>query len=84
MGAGYYIMAIMGCGDGSAACTPVATAPTRYESAADCSAATEDVLARNMDLDFPTLVAECRSTLAPAAAPKRSAPQRDRTFALRG
>ena len=68
MGAGYFIIAIMGCADGSADCTPVATAPTRYESAAACSAASAEVLARNSDLDFPTLVAECRSMRAPAAA----------------
>ena len=28
MGPGFYIIAIMGCADGSAACTPVATMPT--------------------------------------------------------
>ena len=68
MGPGYFIIAIMGCADGSTACTPVATVPTRYESQAACSAAVNDALAANSDLDFPTLVAECRSSALPAAA----------------
>ena len=68
MGPGYFIIAIMGCADGSAACTPVATVPTHYATQAECSAATSEVLARSTDLDFPTLVAECRATAAPTGA----------------
>lgn len=68
MGPGYFIIAIMGCADGSASCAPVATVPTRYESRAACSAAVNGVLAANSDLDFPTLVAECRSSAIPAAS----------------
>ena len=68
MEAGYFIIAILGCGDASANCTPVATAPARYESAAACSAATPDALAANTDLDFPTLVAQCRSVARPVSA----------------
>ena len=85
MGAGYFVIAIFGCGDGSAACTQVATVPTRYESAAACSDATADILTRNSDLDFPTLVAECRGTAAPAAAPaEREPPRPALAFAQRG
>ena len=68
MGPGYYIIAILGCADGSVACTPVATVPTRYESQAACSAATGQALIANSDFDFPTMVAECRSVSAPEAA----------------
>lgn len=69
MGPGYFIIAILGCADGSAACTPVATVPTRYESAATCAAGVNAALTANSDLDFPTLVAECRlSRGVPAAA----------------
>ena len=71
MGPGYFVIAILGCADGSAACKPVATMPTRYASEAQCAAATEDALARNSDLDFPTLAAECRAMKAPAAAERR-------------
>ena len=40
MGPGYFVIAILGCADGGSACTPVATLQTRYETAAECSAAT--------------------------------------------
>ncbi len=68
MEAGYFIIAILGCGDGSADCTPVATVPTHYATAAACSAATRQALLTNNDLDFPRLLAECRPVAAPAAA----------------
>ena len=67
MGPGFFIIAILGCADGSAACTPVATIPTRYESRAACVAATVPALAASGDFEFPTLLAECRPAKAPAA-----------------
>ena len=67
MGPGFYIIAIMGCADGSAACTPVATMPTRYESRDACQAATESALQDSGDFDFPTLLAQCRPGKTPAA-----------------
>ena len=81
MDIGYFVIAILGCADGSATCTPLATAPTRYASAAACSAATPAVLARSTDLDSPNLVAECRRVAAPAAAtaaPKARPPRDSR------
>ena len=66
--AGYFIIAILGCADGSAACTPVATVPTHYASQAACSAATNDALIANSDLDFPTLSAECRQVVGGSAS----------------
>ena len=78
MGPVTYVIAILGCADGSTACQPVATIPTRYESQAACSAATVSTLAANSDFDFPTIVAECRKAqpLQPASAkqPKRAEP----------
>ena len=75
MGPGYFIIAILGCGDGSAACTPVATIPTRFESQAACTAATQQALIANSDFDFPTLVAECRlERLSKSAASKKARP----------
>ncbi len=68
MGPGYFIIAIMGCADGSAACTPLATVPTHYASRESCSAARGDALMANSDLDAPNLVAECRSMTAPLSA----------------
>lgn len=84
MDAAYFVIAILGCGDGSAACTPVATMPTHYATQAACSAATGDALLRNADFDFPTLVAECRSAVSPAAAEKPRSPKAPVTLALRG
>ena len=67
MGPGFYVIAILGCADGSAACTPVATMPTRYESRDACQAATVNALQGSSDFDFPTLLAQCRPAKAPAA-----------------
>ena len=67
MGPGFYVIAIMGCADGSTACTPVATMPTRYESRDVCQAATADALMTGGEFDFPTLLAQCRPASAPAA-----------------
>ena len=70
MGPGFFVIAILGCADGSTGCAPVATMPTRYESREACSAATAPTLAANSDFDFPTLMAECRPAKAPAAERK--------------
>ena len=71
MGPVSYVIAIMGCADGGAACQQVAVAPARYESAAACEADTANVLAGNTEFDFPTLVARCRSTKSPAAVQRK-------------
>ena len=59
MGPVVYVMAILGCGEADAACQPVATVPARYESQAACNDAAEDVLARQDDILFPVVVAQC-------------------------
>lgn len=68
MGPVTFVIAIMGCADGGASCQQVAQPPVRYESAASCEAATAGVLAQSTDFDFPTLIARCQATKAPAAA----------------
>ena len=73
MEAGYFIIAILGCGDGGTGCQTVATPATHYASEQACLAARGDALMANSDLDFPTLVAECR-----AMAPRASASQPER------
>ena len=83
MGPVAYVIAILGCADGSATCQPVATAPTRYESRDACSAATSAALAANSDFDFPTLVAQCRTT-HPAATASQDQPEKLPASALRG
>ena len=57
----YFIIAIMGCGDGGIACQTVADRPPGImPSEQACLAARGDALMANSDLDFPTLLAECR------------------------
>ena len=68
MAAGYFIIAILGCADGSANCTQVATLPTRYESQAECAASVNAVLQDNSNFDFPSLLAECRAVSEPLSA----------------
>lgn len=70
MDAGYFIIAIMGCAEGSTACTPVMTVPTRYSTEAACTAAAPEALLKHSDFDFPALFAQCRSAARPAAAEK--------------
>ena len=60
MSIAFYVIAILGCGEGEAQCEPVRTAEARYESREACLAATDAVLARAEAAEFPTLVAECR------------------------
>ncbi len=79
MGPGYFIIAILGCADGSTACTPVMTVPTRYESMEKCEAATRDALLNHNDFDFPSLLAECRAGTAAASAEGEKADSDSRT-----
>ena len=74
MGPGYFIIAILGCADGGTGCAPVATVPTHYASEAACSAAAPEALIDNSDLDFPTLVAECRPAATSAADERQPIP----------
>ena len=80
MGPGYFVIAILGCADGGTACTPVATLPARYESAAQCDAATVSALEANSNFDFPTLLAKCH-TGSNAKAASISVPKRKLTDA---
>jgi hypothetical protein len=68
METGYFIIAILGCADGSTACTPVMTVPTHYATEAACLAATRETLLKHNDFDFPSLFAECRPRPARASA----------------
>lgn len=67
MGPAFYVLAILGCGEGETQCSQVAVAPASYQSQADCNAASEDALARHGDADYPVVVAQCRRADAQAA-----------------
>ena len=75
MEAGYFLIAILGCADGSTACTPVMTVPTHYATEAECVAATQGALLANSNFDFPSLFAECRPAKARAAADREPEPK---------
>lgn len=71
MGPGYFVIAIFGCADGGSACTPVATLQTKYESEAQCNAATVPALEANTQFDFPTLLARCQTGTGAAVEAQR-------------
>ena len=75
MGPAFYVMAILGCGDGGALCQPARMVETRYASADACAVATTAMLIANSDLPFPTLAAECRPERAPSMAGDTRAPR---------
>jgi hypothetical protein len=73
MGPVYYVISILGCADGSAQCVPAATVPRHYESEAGCRAAQPQALVASSDLDFPSLVAQCRAVKArPTSTDKKA------------
>ena len=61
----YFIIAILGCGEGDAACQQVRMLDTHYQSQAACTQATEAVLPSQTDVDFPVVVAQCVAAGAP-------------------
>ena len=84
MGPGYFVIAILGCADGSQACTRVATVPVHYADQQSCAASTSKALEANTNFDFPTLVAECQAVTARPAASRKEAPQPVPAGARRG
>lgn len=56
-----FVIAILGCGEGEAQCQQVALAPARYESRADCLAASDQQLIAHANIAYPVVVAECRA-----------------------
>jgi spermidine synthase len=69
-----FVVAILGCADGGTQCAAARTLPTSYATAAECRAQLTRVLAEHTDLDFPTVMADCRlrgEQLAKVEMPKR-------------
>ena len=65
-----YVIAILGCGEGTAPCEAVRMLEPTYQSQAACAAATESALTRFGDADFPVVVAQC---IARGTAPSLNA-----------
>ena len=57
----FYVMAIMGCGDGQTSCQQVRTEAAQYQSLQQCQSDLAAVLARNSDLSFPVVSATCQA-----------------------
>lgn len=69
----FFVMAILGCGDGSVDCREARVDPVRFATAAQCQAQLPAGLARNTDLSFPVIAANCRASgpiIAKADKPK--------------
>ena len=58
----FYVMAIMGCGDGGSACQQTRVETAQYQSIRACQQAMPAALARNSDIDYPVVTASCRAT----------------------
>ena len=63
----FYVMAIMGCSDGSANCAEARVEQAQYASYAQCQAAMPAALMRNSDVDYPVVSATCRKSGADIA-----------------
>ncbi|TXC72376.1 hypothetical protein FSB78_16550 [Sphingomonas ginsenosidivorax] len=71
----FYVMAIMGCGDGNVQCTEARIVPARYESMAQCRAALPTQLAQNTDVPYPMIGANCRTAGSQIAVSAKAKPQ---------
>jgi hypothetical protein len=72
----FYVIAILGCSDGSQICQQQRVEPIRYETPAACQAAMPAALERNTDLDFPTIEAACQANGPTIAREQTSHQQR--------
>ena len=64
----FFVLAIMGCGDASAACAEARVEPAHYSTVSQCQAALPAALARNTDLSFPVISGACKRVGAQVAS----------------
>ncbi len=62
-----FVVAILGCADGGTQRADARVLTPRYETAAQCRAHLPQLLAAHTDLDFPTVMADCRQQGAQVA-----------------
>jgi len=60
----YFVMAILGCGDDGLQCRQERIEPVRYRTVAECRAAIDGALQRNVDLSYPMIGATCQQSSA--------------------
>ncbi len=75
MGPMIFVMAIFGCADGADQCTDARMVSTRYATMAQCRAALPSELARNTDVPYPVIGADCRRAGAEIAAANDGRPR---------
>ena len=71
----FFVMAIMGCADGSANCAEARVEQVQYRTMQQCQAAMPAALMRNSDIDFPVVSATCRQKgqqMVQATGPKNN------------
>lgn len=73
MGPGYFILAVMGCGDASAICQEVRDTGQVYRSELECLADSETALTNASERSYPEIMVECRS-ISPQMAQRRMNP----------
>ncbi len=71
----FFVMAILGCGDGQAGCQQARIVPARYETMAQCRAALPDQIAHNTDLSYPVITADCRQGGTRMASGAKASPR---------
>lgn len=60
MGPAYFVLAVMGCGDGAAECQLVREERRLYASEVACIADAQQALEGAVELSFPEIMADCR------------------------
>lgn len=68
MKAAFIVMSILGCDDSGANCLPVASVEQQWQTIAACDAASENHLAKYVNINYPMVVAVCQTANTTALA----------------
>lgn len=68
MKAAFVVMSILGCNDSGVACQPVASVAQEWQTIAACDAASEKVLGKYRNVNYPMVVAVCQTAGTTALA----------------
>jgi hypothetical protein len=68
MKAAFIVMSILGCDDSGAQCQPVASVAQEWQTIAACDSASEKVLGKYKNVNYPMVVAVCQTADTTALA----------------
>lgn len=68
MKAAFVVMSILGCDDAGVQCQPVASVAQEWQTIASCDAASEKVLIKYRNINYPMVVAVCQTAGTTALA----------------